>query len=407
MSGHSCAYPDTAQVPDAAGTAPVGPNEEIGVEVSGYFSANTTYSANQYLSQTPVLWYTNQEGVLTPTPRQAMRIWPSQPFSGSSSPLLTFRAYPDMPRQPRGRCSDALLVLGVEHRAHRPCQPLRTVRAQCCPCGILCRLHTQHYGLGRRERNGQCAGNRPSRAQVSRAILISANGRKPFTHGQPAVSEHSGFWLGLDTMPVWSILCASMITENQKQQLLSAIRTGSPVKAAAKAADIPRSSLYAALRRDPEFTAALAEARQAAEYEPPDDAELTPYDSEDPLSRDQVGAFCRALNKTGSIYQAAESGRVDMFPRRVALRDIVPEARRLLRQSLQLMRDTPTPSATQSIEQQALDGWLAGKEWGDQVLDEMALSKLSRRALVDFRRHQHRRQSAAERTANDPADAGE
>lgn len=177
-----------------------------------------------------------------------------------------------------------------------------------------------------------------------------------------------------------------MITPEQREALVRAIESGQPLNQAAKSLGIPRSSLYAERSRDAAFARQLAEARDASRSEPASGATLTPYDTPDGLSREQIGLFVRALNKTASVQKAAKAAGVNLHPRAIAPKDVPPEARRLIRDALDLIEESKAEPPV-SPEQQLLSRWLSGAEFcaSDLALvDVDKLRALSARAADSF-----------------------
>ncbi len=112
---------------------------------------------------------------------------------------------------------------------------------------------------------------------------------------------------------------------------------------------------------------------------------MTAYDDENGLTREQIGLFVRALNKTASVQKAAKAAAVNLHPRAIAPKDVPPEARRLLRDALDLIEESKAEPPV-SAEQQAVTAWNAGTDWSgaDLVLDVDKLRALSARAADSF-----------------------
>lgn len=176
-----------------------------------------------------------------------------------------------------------------------------------------------------------------------------------------------------------------MITPEQREALVQAIESGQPLNQAAKSLGIPRSSLYLERSRDAAFARQLAEARASASEGPASGAALTPYDSPDGISREQATMFAKALHRTLSVKKAADAAGVCLFPRAIAPKDVPPEARRLIRDALDLIEESKA-EPPMSPEQQALTAWLSGTEWPrDAELDVAELERLSPRAANSYR----------------------
>jgi hypothetical protein len=144
-----------------------------------------------------------------------------------------------------------------------------------------------------------------------------------------------------------------MITDEQRDHFLRAVRSGSDIKAAAAAAGIHRPRVYTLRDRDPVFRARLADAQEAAK---PCPLPETP-----------------APRTTGRIRPS----------------DLTLRQRRLVRAFLADFDEptpAPQPEPAPSAEQQALDAWLSGSEWPrDAELNVAELERLSTRAANSYR----------------------
>ncbi|MEM7201215.1 MAG: hypothetical protein AAF628_13160 [Planctomycetota bacterium] len=187
---------------------------------------------------------------------------------------------------------------------------------------------------------------------------------------------------------------------DRRQALLCALRDGQSLKDAAAAAGIPRSSLYLERSRDPEFARELADARRSAEPAPVprsnDRPGLTRVDAT--LDRELIVEFMKALRRTGRIPSACREVGIDMYPDRVAPKDIPGEAREKLREAVGIIQ-AARREPPKNPEQRALLRWLAGEPWPDEPLDKDELMRLSPRAAIDHERALLLR--VAERAANE------
>lgn len=209
----------------------------------------------------------------------------------------------------------------------------------------------------------------------------------------------------LDTRSEKPTFVHTVITPEQREALVRAIESGQPLNQAAKSLGIPRSSIYAERSRDLAFARQIDDARDASRSEPV--RALVPYDSDEPLPRDLIGRFCKALYATESIQLAAREAGIDLFPRRVKPADLSRKSRALIRALLDSIDEGPDPEEMSPAQRAkwAVDRWMAGEPWPEIELDWAEVRAISKRASRDFERELMVR--AAQKAANEPGDAAE
>lgn len=220
-----------------------------------------------------------------------------------------------------------------------------------------------------------------------------------------------------DNVPTLTgIMPAKKRSVQRVERCIRELKSGRTVSDTGRLLGVDRKTIRRWAADEPELAAVL-ERRQERTTTATDDRgpELTRYDSEDGLTREQVAEFCRQLHKTGSVRKAALAAHVDLFPNRIRPADIPKAARDHLRAALEALPREPSSTAqsspAQSREQQALSAWLRGDRWPDDPLDEGVLAKLSSRAADDYRHTQQsrahvlaRHRAAEQRSRVEPED---